>query len=81
MHHRFLWPVLATLLVISWSSGFVCIRYASEEASVILDDLLAWTADGNWPVAQPLARFIVTLGTPIVDPLLRVLRGNDSSQK
>ncbi|MGO8015336.1 DUF5071 domain-containing protein [Rhizobium leguminosarum] len=47
----------------------------------ILDDLLAWTADGNWPVAQPLARFLVTLGTPIVDPLLRVLRGNDSSQK
>ncbi|MHC2360756.1 DUF5071 domain-containing protein [Rhizobium leguminosarum] len=47
----------------------------------ILDDLLAWTADGNWPIARPLARFLVTLGTPIVDPLLRVLRGKDSSQK
>ncbi|MGO7895639.1 DUF5071 domain-containing protein [Rhizobium leguminosarum] len=46
----------------------------------ILDDLLAWTA-GNWPIAQPLARFLVTLGEPIVDPLLRVLRGKDSSQK
>lgn len=39
-HHRFLWPLLATLLVISWSSGFVGIRYASEEASVML--VLFW---------------------------------------
>lgn len=37
---RFLWPVMATLLVIGWSSGFVGIRYASEEASVVL--VLFW---------------------------------------
>lgn len=38
--HPLLWPALATLLVICWSSGFVGIRYASEEASVLL--LLFW---------------------------------------
>ncbi|WP_085026404.1 DMT family transporter [Ensifer aridi] len=37
---RFLWPLLAGLLIIGWSSGFVGIRYASEEASVIL--VLFW---------------------------------------
>lgn len=37
---RLLWPVMATLLVIGWSSGFVGIRYANEEASVAL--LLFW---------------------------------------
>ncbi|TXR47476.1 DMT family transporter [Phyllobacterium endophyticum] len=38
--HRFLWPLLATLLIISWSSGFVGIRYANQDASVML--LLFW---------------------------------------
>lgn len=37
---RFLWPVMAALLVIGWSSGFVGIRYASEQASVAV--LLFW---------------------------------------
>lgn len=47
----------------------------------ILDDLLAWTADGNWPIAPHLARFLVTLGMPIVGSVSRVLRGEDSPQK
>ncbi|TPI30298.1 DUF5071 domain-containing protein [Mesorhizobium sp. B3-2-1] len=47
----------------------------------ILDDLIGWTADGNWPVAQPLAHFLSTLGEPIVDPVLRVLRGDDPTFK
>tara|TARA_R100000935_G_scaffold58801_2_gene98074 strand:+ start:1002 stop:1967 length:966 start_codon:yes stop_codon:yes gene_type:complete len=38
--HPLLWPILATLLIFGWSSGFVGIRYASEEASVAL--LLFW---------------------------------------
>lgn len=37
---RFLWPLMATLLIFSWSSGFVGIRYASQEASVML--VLFW---------------------------------------
>lgn len=39
-NNRFLWPLLATLLIIGWSSGFVGIRYASQEASVVL--VLFW---------------------------------------
>lgn len=35
-----LWPVLASLLILGWSSGFVGIRYANDEASVAL--LLFW---------------------------------------
>jgi drug/metabolite transporter (DMT)-like permease len=35
-----LWPLLAAVLVVSWSSGFVGIRYASEHASVVL--VLFW---------------------------------------
>ncbi|MFN7089044.1 MAG: DMT family transporter [Allorhizobium sp.] len=38
--HPLLWPALATLLIIGWSSGFVGIRYANEEASVGL--VLFW---------------------------------------
>ena len=38
--HPLLWPLLATLLIIGWSSGFVGIRYANQEASVML--LLFW---------------------------------------
>lgn len=37
---RFLWPLMATLLVIGWSSGFVGIRYANQEAGVML--VLFW---------------------------------------
>jgi drug/metabolite transporter (DMT)-like permease len=40
VRHRLLFPAMATLLVISWSSGFVGIRYASEEAGVAV--LLFW---------------------------------------
>ncbi|MBB2752274.1 UNVERIFIED_ORG: hypothetical protein GGI57_002977 [Rhizobium aethiopicum] len=47
----------------------------------ILDDLVGWTADGNWPVAVPLARFLASLGEPIVEPVSRVLKGNDPTHK
>lgn len=38
--HPLLWPLLATLLIFGWSSGFIGIRYANQEASVML--LLFW---------------------------------------
>lgn len=40
LRSQLLWPVLAALLILGWSSGFVGIRYANEEASVAL--LLFW---------------------------------------
>lgn len=47
----------------------------------ILDDLLEWSADGNWPVAAPLARYLASLGGPIVEPVAHILAGNDSTRK
>ena len=47
----------------------------------ILDELVDWTADGNWPVARPLADYLATLGEPLVAPVSRVLRGTDGSHK
>lgn len=38
--HPLLWPAMAALLVVGWSSGFVGIRYANEEAGIAL--LLFW---------------------------------------
>jgi hypothetical protein len=39
----------------------------------ILDQLLGWVADGNWPVAEPMADFLATVGEPIVPALKKVL--------
>lgn len=38
--NRFVWPLMASLLILAWSSGFVGIRYANEEASVVT--ILFW---------------------------------------
>ena len=47
----------------------------------ILDDLMEWTADPNWPICVPLIDYLVTLGEPMVDPIRRVLRGTDEGHK
>lgn len=38
--NRFVWPLMASLLILAWSSGFVGIRYANQEASVVT--ILFW---------------------------------------
>ncbi|MHA6645189.1 DMT family transporter [Mesorhizobium sp. A623] len=50
---RFLWPVMAALLVIGWSSGFVGIRYANEQASVAV--LLFWRTLLSGVILLPFA--------------------------
>jgi hypothetical protein len=47
----------------------------------ILDQLLDWTADSNWPIARPLADFFLTLGTSLINPISRILRATDGTQK
>lgn len=51
-----LWPVLAAVLILSWSSGFVGIRYASENASIFL--VLLWRNLVAGLVLLPFALFI-----------------------
>jgi drug/metabolite transporter (DMT)-like permease len=53
--HPLLWPVMAMLLVIGWSSGFVGIRFANAEASVFL--LLFWRTLLSGLVLLPFALF------------------------
>jgi drug/metabolite transporter (DMT)-like permease len=54
--HPLLWPLLATLLIIGWSSGFVGIRYANQEASVML--LLFWRTLLSGLILLPFAFFM-----------------------
>jgi drug/metabolite transporter (DMT)-like permease len=56
-HHSLLWPFLIALLVVSWSSGFVGIRYANQEASVML--LLFWRTLLSGLILLP---FALTIG-------------------
>jgi len=54
------WPLIAAVLVISWSSGFVGIRFASEEAGVGL--VLFWRTLVSGLILLP---FALTLGPRI----------------
>lgn len=50
---RLLWPLLAAALIVSWSSGFIGIRLASEEAGVML--VLFWRTLMSGLLLLPLA--------------------------
>ena len=54
--HRLAWPMMATALVVSWSSGFVGIRYASENADVML--VLFWRTLMSGLILLPFALLI-----------------------
>lgn len=48
-----LWPAMAAMLIVGWSSGFVGIRFANEEASVFL--LLFWRTLLSGVILLPFA--------------------------
>ncbi|MEI9411707.1 DMT family transporter [Mesorhizobium salmacidum] len=54
--HRLAWPLMAAALVVSWSSGFVGIRYASESADVML--VLFWRTLMSGLILLPFALMI-----------------------
>ena len=47
----------------------------------ILGDLLAWTADGNWPVARILDELLASVGPPLAPHVRLVLASNDNTWK
>lgn len=51
--HPFLWPIMAALLIVGWSSGFVGIRFASEGANVFL--ILLWRTLLSGVILLPFA--------------------------
>lgn len=62
----FLFPLLAIVLVISWSSGFVGIRYATDGATVA--QVLFWRSAVSGVLLLPL---VLTRGPPITWAILR----------
>ncbi|RWD24403.1 MAG: DMT family transporter [Mesorhizobium sp.] len=54
--HRLVWPIMAAALVVSWSSGFVGIRYASGNADVML--VLFWRTLISGLVLLPFALLV-----------------------
>ena len=54
--HPLVWPTMAAALVLSWSSGFVGIRYASENADVIM--VLFWRTLMSGLILLPFALLI-----------------------
>lgn len=45
--------------------------------SPILDELVAWLQDANWPVARVLVPFLKSIGAPLVPHVRRVLATDD----
>lgn len=56
LRSRLLWPIMATLLVIGWSSGYVGIRYVNEQTSIAL--LLFWRTLLSGLILLPFALLI-----------------------
>ena len=51
---------------------------AGPEAAIpILDKLLLGLQDINWPIAGPLARFLVTVGEPLLPHIKNILLSGD----
>jgi hypothetical protein len=43
----------------------------------ILPHLMTWLQDMNWPVARPLAKYLIPIGRPLLPYIRRVLEGDD----
>lgn len=48
------------------------------EVAPLLDDLVAWIADGDWPIARPISDVLVSAGSGAIPALLKVLQGDDA---
>lgn len=47
----------------------------------ILPELLKWLQDINWPVAQILAPFLASIGTPLIPHIQKILQTDDEIWK
>lgn len=47
----------------------------------ILPELLEWIQDCNWPVAQVLAPFLGSIGTPLIPHIRKILASDDTMWK
>ncbi len=47
----------------------------------VLDEILEWVEDPNWPVAQVFLPFLATVGVPLVPLVRHVLESHDEQWK
>lgn len=53
-----------------------------DEIEPIIQNLLEWLQDGNWPVSRPLGKYLKTLPAEKLGPyLMEILNGNDYEWK
>lgn len=58
------------------------LRAASKEQILAAaKELVEWTEDYNWPVAQPVCEVLSPYVNELQDHLLPILRGNDANRK
>jgi hypothetical protein len=55
--------------------------YTIDEVRPIIPDLLIWLQDMNWPVARPVANYLVTIKEYMTFEILEVLKGDDDLWK
>ncbi len=56
-------------------------HYPFETIKAIIPSLLEWLQDMNWPVAQPIALFLVSIHEQITDEILEVFKSKDDIWK
>ncbi|MEL6822404.1 MAG: DUF5071 domain-containing protein [Calditrichota bacterium] len=47
----------------------------------VLEELFEWLQDMNWPVAQKIAPFLVSIGEPLIPHLRKIFADNDAEWK
>lgn len=53
------------------------IEAGPEAAIPLLGELFTWLQDINWPIALPMANFLISVGAPIVPHIRKVLASGD----
>lgn len=56
-------------------------NYSFEKIKPIIPNLLEWLQDMNWPVARPVANFLLSINDQITDEIIEVLKTQDEIWK
>ncbi|QHT69145.1 DUF5071 domain-containing protein [Rhodocytophaga rosea] len=56
-------------------------QYSYQEIKPIVPQLLEWLQDINWPVATPMADYLLTMSDYLTDDIIAILRGKDEVWK
>lgn len=54
---------------------------SDEEIYEKIPELLEWIQDINWPVAQLICKRLENIGSPLIEPVRKILHGSDDIWK